>query len=354
MVLPTTAHAAFHKAASYFDVEAILVDVDPVTFRADPAALRAALTPDTILLVASAPSYAHGVVDPVEEIAALARERGLWLHVDACIGGFLLPFLRRLGVDVPAFDLSVEGVSSISMDFHEYAFAAKGASVVLYKSAELRRSQYFACARWTGYTVVNSTMQSTKSGGPLAATWAVLQHLGEHGYLELARRTHAATRALIDGIAAIDGLRVMGSPDMSLVAFTSDTLGVFRLADALQARGWYVQPQLALGASRESIHLTVGPQHEGLVPEFLEALCAAVDDVRRAPPSALPAAVVGALARLDPARFDERAFREVLALAGLDGTSIPAEKAAVNELLNALPPALRERLLGDFLSALFA
>ncbi|MBI4702216.1 MAG: aspartate aminotransferase family protein [Deltaproteobacteria bacterium] len=168
MVLPVTAHAAFHKAGHYLDVKPIVVRVDETSFAADVAAVRQAITPNTIMLVGSAPSYAHGVVDPIAELGALARERELWLHVDACIGGFLLLYFRRLGASVPDFDLRVPGVSSLSVDLHKYAYAAKGASVILYASRELRRHQIFSCARWTGYSVVNTTVQSTKSAGPIA------------------------------------------------------------------------------------------------------------------------------------------------------------------------------------------
>ena len=175
IVLPVTGHAAFQKAAHYLGVKPVLVPVDPATFKADVDAVRRAITPNTILLVGSAVSYAHGVVDPIRELGQLALEHDLLFHVDACMGGFLLPYFRRLGAPVPDFDFSVPGVTSISMDFHKYAFAAKGASMVLYRNKELRRYQIYTCAQWTGYTVINPTVQSTKSAGPLAAAWAVLQ-----------------------------------------------------------------------------------------------------------------------------------------------------------------------------------
>src|SRR5215470_11959403 len=172
IVLPATAHAAFQKACHYLDVTPVIVPVDPATFRADLDAVRAAIGSNTVLLVGSAISYAHGVVDPIEALGALALERVLLLHVDACMGGFLLPYFRRLGAPVPPFAFDVPGVTSVSMDLHKYAFAAKGASVLLHRSPALRRHQMYACANWTGYTIVNPTVQSTKSAGPLAAAWA--------------------------------------------------------------------------------------------------------------------------------------------------------------------------------------
>jgi sphinganine-1-phosphate aldolase len=174
IIMPVTAHACFQKAAHYFDMKMHLVPVDPETWKVRPEDMAAAINENTILLVGSACQYAHGVIDPIVALGALALEHDLLLHVDGCIGGFVLPYFRRLGADIPDFDLSVPGVTSMSMDFHKYGYAAKGASVVLYRSKELRRHQIFTAATWTGYSVINPTMLSTKSGGPMAACWAVL------------------------------------------------------------------------------------------------------------------------------------------------------------------------------------
>jgi glutamate/tyrosine decarboxylase-like PLP-dependent enzyme len=169
ILLPETAHAAFQKAAYYLGLKPVLVPVDATSFRADPDAIRNAITPSTILVVGSAISYAHGVVDPIRELGQIALERELLLHVDGCMGAFLLPYFRRLGAKLPDFDFGVPGVTSISMDLHKYAFAAKGASTILYRSKALRKYQMYACSNWTGYTVINPTVQSTKSAGPIAA-----------------------------------------------------------------------------------------------------------------------------------------------------------------------------------------
>ncbi|HET9501033.1 MAG TPA: aminotransferase class V-fold PLP-dependent enzyme, partial [Marmoricola sp.] len=181
MVLPATAHAAFHKAAHYFGVEAVVVDVDD-SFRARPEAMAGAIDDRTVLVVVSAPSYAHGVVDPVGPIARAAAGRGVRCHVDACIGGWVLPYAARLGRAVPPWSFAVEGVTSISVDTHKYAYAPKGTSILLHRTAALRKAQFFASAAWPGYTMLNSTMQSTKSGGPLAGAWAVVQSVGDNGY----------------------------------------------------------------------------------------------------------------------------------------------------------------------------
>lgn len=355
MVLPVTAHAAFQKAAHYFGVKPVLVDVDPKTFRADVEAIRAAVTERTILLVASAASYAHGVVDPVEDIAALAQERGIRCHVDGCIGGWLLPYFRRLGADVPAFDLSVPGVTSLSVDLHKYAYAAKGASVLLFKDNALRRPSYYACADWTGYTMVNATVQSTKSGGPVAAAWAVLNTIGDEGYLELARKTLSATRRLIEGVSQLDGLRVLGEPEMALVAMAAEdpSLDVFAVCDEMAARGWYVQAQLSYRGLPASIHLTVTASSDALVDALLADLAASVEAARTAGSGADPA-MLAAVAELDPDELPADVLGTLLPLAGLEpGGGLPERMAPINALMEAMPPRLRERLLVEYLGLLF-
>ncbi|MGM0578068.1 MAG: pyridoxal phosphate-dependent decarboxylase family protein [Myxococcota bacterium] len=354
IVLPTTAHAAFHKAAEYLCLERVMVPVDPETFKADPEAIREAITPNTVMLVASSPSYAHGVIDPVEEIAALAREHDLWLHVDACVGGFLLPFFRRLGAEVPPFDFSVPGVTSISMDLHKYAFTPKGASLVLYRTRSLRRHQIFACGHWTGYTVINPTVQSSRSGGPLAAAWAVLNHLGDDGYMDLAKRTLDATRRLVEGIEAIDGLDVMAEPEFCMVAATSDDFSVFHIVDEMKERGWYIQPQLAFGSSRENIHFSLHPGNADKIDAMLEALQESVEAARaRGGGSGLAAQVAKMAESLPLDQLDESTFGQLLSVAGVDGVDLPDRMAEINEMLNALPRPLSEKLLIEFINELY-
>jgi sphinganine-1-phosphate aldolase len=354
MILPVTGHAAFHKAAHLLDVKPVLVPVDPSTFKADVDEVRRAITPNTILLVGSAVSYAHGVVDPIRELGQLARERGLLLHVDACMGGFLLPYFRRLGAPVPDFELNVPGVTSISMDLHKYAFAAKGASVVLYRSRDLRRHQIYACAHWTGYTVVNATMQSTKSGGPVAAAWAVLRFIGDDGYLELARQALEATRKVSEGIERIDGLRLLGRPEMNLVAFTSDTVSVFHIIDEMKDCGWYVQPQLAFEGSQENIHLSINPASAGWVEDFLADLRRCVEKAKTMASGDLAGVVRDTFANLDSSQMNDDMLAQMLGMAGVQGTGLPGRMADINEILNALPAPLRERLLVEYMNLLFS
>lgn len=356
LVLPVTAHASLHKAAHYLGLKVVATPVDPVTFKADVAAIEAAITANTVLIAASAASYAHGVVDPIAEIGAIAQARGILLHVDACIGGFLLPYFRRLGAPVPAFDLSVPGVTSISMDLHKYGYAPKGASVILYRDKQLRRHQFYACADWTGYTVINATVQSTKSGGPLAAAWALLHALGDAGYLELARRTLAATRTIVAGVAALPGVRVLGTPEMSLVAFTAEGGGpaAFHIADAMKARGWLVQAQLQGRGSPTNLHLTISAGHLAVADRFLADLRAAVEEARAQPPDEGLAMLLQAAATMDFTALSDESFAQALALAGVRDGQLPARMAGINALLDALPAAAREVALISFLNDLYA
>ncbi|HEV8561320.1 MAG TPA: aminotransferase class V-fold PLP-dependent enzyme [Actinophytocola sp.] len=353
MILPTTAHAAFHKAAHYFNVQPVAVPVDPETYQADPDAVTAAIDSNTVLVMASAPSYAHGVIDPVAPIAAVAREHNIRCHVDACIGGWLLPYFRRLGVSLPDFDLSVPGVTSISVDLHKYAYCPKGTSVLLHADAELRATQYFASAAWPGYTMLNSTLQSTRSGGPLAAAWAVLRHVGDAGYQDLAARTLSAVTTIRDGLP--NGLRVLGDPQASLLALSTvdDSFDVFTVADEMSARRWYVQPQFAHGPSPANLHLTVTAANHGAERELLDDLTAAVAAARALGPTIVPPDLAAAIAALDPFTLTADQFAGLLAAAGLNGTGLPDRMAGVNALLAAAPPTLRERLLVRFLGSLY-
>jgi glutamate/tyrosine decarboxylase-like PLP-dependent enzyme len=353
MVLPETAHASFQKAGHYLGVEPVIVPVDPVSFRADVAAVREAISDRTVLLVGSAVSYAHGVVDPIRELGRLALEKDLLLHVDACMGGFLLPFFARLGASVPEFDFRVPGVTSISMDLHKYAFAAKGASTILYRSKELRKYQMYACSNWSGYTVINPTVQSTKSAGPVAAAWAALTFIGDDGYLELARKVKQATGRIATAIDAIPELRLLGQPDMNLLAFASDVVSVFHIADEMKQRNWYVQPQLAFGCSPENIHLSINPESVRWVDAMLADLRESIEKAKQLPSGELAPKIREAFGGLEPEELSEEVFRGMLGMAGISGTGLPRRMAEINEVLNALPVRLRERLLVEYLNELY-
>ncbi len=267
MLLPLSAHPAFEKAAHYFDVEAVHIPLDS-SFRADVAEARKLLDENTILMVGSAPAYPHGVVDPIEELSNIAKEAKILFHTDACLGGFLLPFAERLGKEVPVFDFRLPGVTSISADLHKYGFAAKGASTVIYRNRDLRRFQYYVYADWPGGLYGSPSMTGTRPGGAIAAAWAALNFVGEEGYVNLARRILDTSKAILDGIRSIPGMRVLGDPQYSVFAFTSDLVDIYALGDAMEARGWKLDRQQRPPA----LHMMITPAHEKLVDQFLADL----------------------------------------------------------------------------------
>ncbi|MGY1617510.1 pyridoxal phosphate-dependent decarboxylase family protein [Geodermatophilus sp. SYSU D00691] len=358
LLLPVTAHAAFRKAAHLFGLDVVDVPVDPDTCRAVPAAVRAALDGRTALVVVSAPSYPHGVLDPVGEIAGLAAAAGVPCHVDACIGGWVLPFLD----DVPEpFDLAVPGVTSLSVDLHKYGYAPKGVSVLLTAEPELRQAHWFSTAGWPGYPVVNPTLAGTRPAGPMAAAWAVHRYLGDDGYRRLARGTRAATVALAEGIAGIEGLRVVGAPVATLVAVAQDGpdgVDVLNLADEMTTRGWLLQPQppfAQLGGADlpATLHLTVTGATAGRV----DALLADLADAAKAA-AALPAPVadpdlVAAAATIDPATLTVAEVDALLEVAGVGGGRLPERMAPVHALVAALPRPVAERLLAGVLDLVY-
>lgn len=284
VVLPTSAHAAFEKGCHYFGLDSRRVDVGP-DWRADVDAMAAAIDDDTALVVASAPQYPQGVIDPVPSIAALAAERDVSCHVDACIGGVTLAYLARLGEPVPPWTFEIDGVTSVSVDLHKFAYTAKGASVIVHRDKQRRADQTFLTDRWLGGAYGSPAVLGTRSGGPIAAAWAVLQYVGDDGYRELTRRARAATQQLAAAIEAEPRLHLLAPPDACLLSFAAADparLDVFAVADALRRRRWFVDRQ---GPPR-SLHCTVNAIHDGLVAGFAADLVASVDEAGGATGSA--------------------------------------------------------------------
>lgn len=278
MVLPMSAHAALEKASDYFGVESRRVNVGP-DWRADVRGMSDSIDENTILVVASAPQYPQGVIDPVVDIAALASERGASCHVDACMGGVVLPYLERLGHRVPPWDFRVPGVTSVSVDLHKYGYTAKGAGVLLHRTRELRDDQVFVTDRWLGGLYGSSGILGTKSGGPIASAWAVMHYLGDVGYERLASRARVSTERIAEHVRSHESLRLLADPDSTLIAVTSDTIDPHAVAVNLRKVGWYVDSQ----GPPASLHLTVNAVHDQIVEGFLEALDAAADGARGAP-----------------------------------------------------------------------
>ncbi len=279
LVIPTTAHAAFDKAAQYFGFKLVKVPVR-ADFRADVAATKKAINRNTICIVGSAVSFPHGVIDPIEELSELAYERGIGFHTDACLGGFILPWAAELGYDIPPFDFRLRGVTSISADTHKYGYAAKGTSVILYRNPELRHHQYYTVADWPGGLYFSPTFAGSRPGALSAACWAAMLSMGKSGYLDATRRILQTGAKVRSAIESISELRVLGDP-LWVIAFTSDQLDIYRVLDFMTKRQWNLN-----GLHRPaSVHLAVTLRHtqEGVAERFASDLRDAVDHVKSQP-----------------------------------------------------------------------
>ena len=277
LVLPVSAHPAFDKAALIFGIRNVRT---PITkdYVADVQAMAEAVTDDTIGLVASAPNYPFGTIDPVPAIAEIARRHALHLHVDACVGGFALPFLRKLGQPIPPFDFAVPEVSTMSADLHKYGFAARGTSLILYRDQALQRQVAFQLDDWSGGSYRTPTMAGSRPGGMIAAAWAVFQHYGLAGFLELNRTMLETSLRLRRGIEAIPGFHVLGDPAMYVWGFASEVHDVMAVADAMAERRWYLGRQLT---TPPSLHVVLTPIHAPVVDDFLRDLREVADAIAR-------------------------------------------------------------------------
>ena len=273
VIKPETAHPAFDKACHLFGIELRIAPVDPLTTQVDVDWVKNAIDRNTVTIVGSAGNYGYGTVDPIRELGAVALENEIGLHVDGCLGGFILPFGRELGYDIEAFDFSVPGVTTISADTHKYGYALKGTSVLSFADEKLRNSQYFYLTDWSGGKYCSPGMDGSRSGGLLAATWAAMIHLGRSGYREYARQIFATSFAMQDAVRAHDELRIMGKPSF-LFSFTSDVFDIYHVNDFLRTRGWRMNGQQYPNA----IHMAVTrPQTQlGTVERWTEDLADAV------------------------------------------------------------------------------
>ena len=353
LVLPVTAHAAFQKAAHYFGLTLDLVPVSD-TGEVAVADVETRLDDDVALVVLSAPSYPVAALDPIEAVAALAAARGIPVHVDACIGGLVLPFWPGL----PAWDFAVPGVTSVSADLHKYGYAPKGVSVLLQRGRDRQRLQYFATTRWPGYPVVNPTILGSKSAGPLAAAWAITNALGIPGFQRLADSTRRSTGALLDAVADIDGLRVLGDPVGPLFAVAADPavpadrrVDPHHWADAARGLGFILQLQPAAAGLPPTTHLTVTPVTESVLPDLLLVLRSAADAVRGIP-HVDAAPLLGLLPPLT-GPLDSDTAAAILAEFGIGaGGALPDALAPLLAIIEATPAPLAERLLTELLARL--
>lgn len=275
IVAAVSVHPAFDKAARLMDLEVRRTPVGP-DFRADPAAIEARIDDDTMMIVGSAPCFPYGVIDPIAELGALAERHGIWLHVDACVGGYVAPFARMIGRNIPAFDFEVPGVCSISADLHKYGFCPKPASTVYYRDGDCAEFHAFRFDAWPSGLFYTPTICGTRPAGGVAAAWALFHYLGLEGY----KRVAAELMAFIDdyraGIEAIPGLKVLGDPHLSIVAFTAEGLDIYRVAELMSAKGWLP----GLLKEPKAIHRMMSLVHQPVLDEYLADLRAAVEEVR--------------------------------------------------------------------------
>ena len=280
MVLPVTAHVAWFKASEYFGVKTRLLPLD-AQLRTDAGKLERLVNRNTVLVVGSAPEYPHGTIDPISAMGAVAQRHGIPLHVDACVGGFILPFMEMNGRNLPVWDYRVPGVTSISADLHKYGFAAKGASTITYRHLDYLKHQMFLNQDWPGGVFASAALLGTRPGGAYAAAWGALQYFGRSGYRELAEHTGVAVDRLCAGIEAIPGLKLLAAPQGPLLAYGSidPRVNIYAVGDQMDARGWSINRV----QRPDGLHAMVTARHLAVVPDYLADLRAAVDTVRAHP-----------------------------------------------------------------------
>ncbi|MGV9794362.1 pyridoxal phosphate-dependent decarboxylase family protein [Gordonia sp. NPDC003422] len=367
MVVPTTAHAAFLKAAKLLGVRAIRLSVDPETTTPTPESVAAAVCEDTFLLVASAPNYPTGALDPTAAFGRVALDRGIALHVDACLGGFALPWW---GSDTEPWDFRVPGVTSLSADLHKYGYTPKGASLLLHSDRDRHRAQYFATTDWPGYPVVNPTLLGSRSASGVASSWAITGHLGVNGFASLVATTRLVADRLRTVIDEIDGLRVVASPVGPVFAVAADPdsehpVDPHRWATAVDRRGFTLQMQPGFtqpdGSSLPpTTHLTITPVTATVADELVLACRNAADDVRGLPAASPPPALAdlahafdsGAVSVDDVVGLPSAAVQQALIGAGIDPHDPDGEldMAAIIAAVQALPRPVTATMLTEFLA----
>ncbi len=297
IVAPASIHPAFSKACHLLNIQLRKVKVGD-DFRANVEAMEKQINKNTILIAGSAPVYPNGIMDPIERLGALAEKYNLPLHVDACVGGFMLPWVEELGYDIPAWDFRIPAVTSISADLHKFAYGAKGASTLLYRQMDHMRNQFFISTDWCGGIYASTGLLGTRAGGPIAAAWAAMRSMGRKGYRELAGEVMKGVEKLASGLRNIPEIEILGSPCMNILAYTtqSNQPDIFVVADQLEDRGWMVDRQ----QRPNSIHLTIMPYNLPVIEQYLGDLEAALEYARSNPKASAKgnAALYGLMARI--------------------------------------------------------
>ncbi|KAJ3683290.1 hypothetical protein LUZ60_013517 [Juncus effusus] len=312
MIIAESAHSAYDKAAQYFNIKVRRVPVNK-EFLADVKGIKRCINKNTIMIIGSAPGFPHGVIDPIEELGQLADSYGICLHVDLCLGGFVLPFARKLGYPIRPFDFSVKGVTSISTDVHKYGLGPKGTSVVLYRNHEIRKHQFVAVTEWTGGLYISPTIAGSRAGGLIAGAWAAMMSLGLNGYMENTRQIMEVSKKIEKGIEEIPELSVVGKPDMTVIAFKSDSVDIFEVNDIMSSKGWHLN---ALQRPN-SLHICVTLQHVNAYEDFLHDLKESVNTVK-----ANPGPISGGLAPIYGAagKMPDRGMVKDLLVEFMDGS----------------------------------
>lgn len=277
VILPATAYPVYAMAAHYVGVKVVPIGLD-ASYRADLCALRGAITERTIMIVGSAPGWPYGVIDPIAEMGEIAEADSIHLHVDACVGGYQIPFIRRLGYPADNFDFTLPGVASIAADLHKFGYSAQGSAVLLYRDAKTYRHQSFTHSAWPMGAWNNAALLTSRPGGAVAASWAVMNFLGEDGYRRLTDGLMKTTRQFLRGIRAIPGLRIIGDPQTSVFAFTAEEgagIDMDRVGEAMRHKGWFIRHR-----ENASIHVVLTPPHAGVADAYLTDLREAINLAR--------------------------------------------------------------------------
>ncbi|MDZ4846546.1 MAG: aspartate aminotransferase family protein [Chitinophagales bacterium] len=333
MIIPLSAHPAFDKAANYFGIK---IHHAPLRddYRVDVEEVKKLVNANTVLIVGSAPAYPHGVIDPIEDLAKLALEKNVLLHVDACVGGYILPFVERLGYPLPKFDFRVAGVTSMSMDLHKYGYITKGASVVLYRNSDIRKKQYFVYIGWPGGIYASPSVSGSRGGGAIAAAWATMNFLGIEGYLKMAKAVMDATDKIKERVNEIEGIHLVGNPDACVFAITSDKLDIFGIGDELTLKGWHIDRQQNPG----SLHFTISYGNTAHIDTFLTDLEAAVKKMRKPSIHQLTAKATIGLVKGASKVLSPKAMSRITSKFGRQKKKgIPQRSAAMYGMMAALP-----------------
>lgn len=281
MVVPQTCHAAFSKACDYFKIKLRLVPVDPVTMKVNPKTMKSYINSNTCMLGASAPNFPNGAIDPIEELSQLALKYNIPLHVDACLGGFLIPFMEDAGYSLPLFDFRLPGVTSISIDTHKYAYTPKGTSIILYRDTSYRRHQFFQCVDWSGGLYASPTFAGSRAGSLIAMTWATLNSYGKDGYINSTREIIKTTKYITEELKKIDNIYLMCEPEVSVIAFNSHDCNILNVFDEMSAKGWHLNAI----QNPTGVHIAVTKLHTkpGKAELFVNDMKASVKKVMQSP-----------------------------------------------------------------------